>query len=275
MSAATLERSINTAPQTNRDGQNSGASKPLHEFTDPFYRTLYNHNQEKSDSPDRSRRTLVREARRHISALTKQDYVLDLGSGPQIFERLFFQSNQSSEKPRALRRRADKPKPTFITVDRADIEPHNLLMRSSHRVQHIQASGEALPLPDEMFGVVVSNMALDFMGDKAITEMHRVMKTGAHALVRLHHPSLFPENPQELLASSRIPNNEKAPIAFWEVLRERGALTADQAEVYRRFATAGFDIQDLRLGEDHKDFWWELDLVKSPTDKLKERATKV
>src|SRR3989344_444950 len=145
-------------------------SKTFHSKYNPdkeshrFYTTHYNltgrdsKNREwenREDSPDESRASLIERVYPHISFLTEEDIVLDLGAGRQIFEKEYED-------------KYGKPSCQIVTMDIAEIQTNRLLTQVH---THIQASGRRMPFRNESFDTVVSNMAFDFMLPEALPEL--------------------------------------------------------------------------------------------------------
>jgi len=149
-----------------------------------FYSLYYNYHgrnrknnilENREDSPDESRGSLLRRVYPFISSLPKESFVLDLGAGRQIFEREYEETY------------GNKPTCQIFTLDIASIQSDRLLAEG---YPHVQATGRSLPLRDEQFDAVISNMAFDFMLPEALPELRRVAKSGASVFLNLHHPSL-------------------------------------------------------------------------------------
>lgn len=214
-----------------------------------FYDHLYR-GRSKSDSPDMSRISLLRRMHPILSTLDPDARVLDLGSGKQIMERQY-------------RAAYGNPNCSIVTVDFSKIHKQQLLMRNTRDITHIQADGDELPFLDGVFMGVLSNMALDFMSRNAIKELHRVMSPNSHGFINLHHPSLIPDDLDDLLAKPHNSTAEQQIYTFWDFLRRNNMLTDNSNEISDRFTAAGFVLTNsVRLGEDTTDKWWEVDMIK-------------
>lgn len=235
-----------------------------------FYTAYYNligrngKNKEwenRDDSPDESRASLIRRTHPFIDSLPKGSRILDLGAGREIFEKEYDDTY-------------GKPKCQIIAMDIARIPEERLL---AHGYPHIQASGRQMPFPDEQFDAVISNMAFDFMLPEALPELQRVAKPGASIFLNLHHPSLLKYDIDEELnkvtrkmryeTQSRKTNYKKlrlkrAVFLHHKHLRDNNLLfeTHDQIEIY--FCEGGFDVTSVEIKSDPSDKWWEVDLVK-------------
>lgn len=213
-----------------------------------FYSDFYRKN--KSDSPDASRTSLLRRSVPHMSGLGGEDYVLELGSGRQILTREY------------LRDRQAQPSFTVVTLDIAEITRKQLLAGESLSVSHIRADGGRLPFQSGKFALVVSSMALDFMGEEAIPEVHRVLKPGGRAEINLHHPNLIPKDLDQLLVRRKIPKAERTVLEYWLYLREQEVLTSDPELLRGRFVKNGLAVEKLVEAHDSHDTWWEVSLRK-------------
>jgi len=217
-----------------------------------FYSDYYTRN--KSDSPDASRSSLLRRASACMSELAPKDFVLELGSGRQIVTREY------------LRDRNTQPSFTIVTLDIANLARKQLLAKDSAGVTHIRADGGRLPFNATSFGLVISSMALDFMGVEAIPEVYRVLKPGGRAEINLHHPNLIPEDLDQLLARRQIPKAERTVLEYWAYLREKGILTNDSHILRERFIQYGLYVEKLIESHDNHDTWWEVSLKKDGTN---------
>lgn len=229
-------------------------AEKMHTFTaDPtryvvdFYSRLY--RVDKSDSPEQSRTSLLRRSRPHIFSLTPRESMLDLGAGRQVFERQLIAAYGT-------------PKCPIVTVDIANIPAEKLLMKDRENIFHIRADGSELPFENGSFSLAVSNMALDLMPKKAFTELYRVLKSGAHSILNLHHPFLIPDNIDEMMLSPKLGKSEKSILDFWEYLRINDVLFRNPDEIINSLSNIGFQVEKAKQATDLNDKWWEVDLVK-------------
>lgn len=225
--------------------QSSGVVDPV-EAINTFYSKFY--LRDKEDSPDQSRLLLARKSKPIISGLGSRDYVLDLGAGRQIFEREYVRSY-------------GQPAYQIVTVDIAEIRRRQLLTKIGD-ISHVRASGSHLPFNNESFSLVVSNMALDFMPENTIDELHRVMKPGSVGLVNLHHPDLIPEDLESRLSQSHLTERQRRVHEFWKYLRENNILYSDEFEILNKFFLHGFYVKGIDRVVEHEDTWWELEVIK-------------
>lgn len=222
----------------------------------------------RDDSPDESRASLIKRIHPFINSLSPESIVLDLGAGRQIFE-TEYENNYG------------KPPCRIISMDIASIPKDRLL---ADGYPHIQASGRQMPFPNGKFDAVISNMAFDFMLPEALPELHRVAKIGASIFLNLHHPTLLQYNIDAELSRiarkmryqtlSRKTNNEKirlkrAVFLHHKHLKDNRLLfeTTEQIEEY--FNEGGFEVKSVEIKSDPSDKWWEVDLIK-PTKTSKE-----
>lgn len=225
--------------------RSSGDIDPI-EAINSFYSKLY--LRDKEDSPTQSRLSLARKSRSIISGLGSRDYVLDLGAGRQIFEREY-----EGYYP--------QPACKIVTVDIAQIRRRQLLARFGD-ISHVRASGNQLPFNDGTFSLVVSNMALDFMPENTIDELHRVMRRGSVGLVNLHHPYLIPKDLDTKLKRGNLTERQKRVYEFWKYLRENNVLYSDEFEILNKFFLHGFDVKGIDRVVKRNDTWWEVEVIK-------------
>lgn len=214
----------------------------------------------KEDSPDESRASLIKKVHPHISSLPEGSFVLDLGAGRQIFEKEYED-------------RYGRPKCNIVTVDIASIRKCRLLAQN---YPHLQASGRSLPFPNEIFDIVISNMAFDFMLPQALPELYQIVKPGGAAFLNLHHPSLvnydIDREKHKLMRSLRgkktIPVQKALQLAVYshhKYLRDNRLLFETPDQIVEAFGTAGFEVKQVRIKSDTDNFnkWWEVDMVKN------------
>lgn len=249
-----------------------------------FYTAYYNYSgrdrknkewENKDDSPDESRASLIKRVHPFIDSLPKGSTVLDLGAGRQIFEKEYED-------------KYGKPSCQIVTLDIAGIQTNRLLV---HGYPHIQASGRQMPFPDEQFNAVVSNMAFDFMLPEALLELQRIAKSGASIFLNLHHPSLVNYDIDRELnrvarkmrheGQFRKANKEKlrlkrAVFLHHKHLKDNRLLFETHDQIARYFSEGGFDIKSIELKSDSNDKWWEVDLAKqtrTPRESLEPNGT--
>lgn len=235
-----------------------------------FYTAFYdfsrrnNRNRElenKKDSPDQSRASLIKRVHPHIESLPPTSKILDLGAGRQIFEKEYEDAY-------------GKPKCQIVTMDIASIPANRLLAQG---YPHIQASGRTMPFGNEQFDAVVSNMAFDFMLPEGLLELNRITKPDAPIFLNLHHPSLVRYDIETNLAKvKRQINNElkftkkrsdklrlnQAVLLHHEHLRDNRLLFETEDQIREYFSRGNFDVLIAEIKSDLADKWWEVDLIK-------------
>lgn len=225
-----------------------------------FYSGLY--KREKSDSPNHSRASLLKRVTPFFPNLEQRDFVLELGSGRQIATREY------------LRDRCAQPFFTIVTLDIAEITSKQLLVKRDV-VTHTRADGEHLPFREKSFHGVFSNMALDFMGEGAISEIYRILKFGGFAEINLHHPDMFPDNLEDLLTRRKISKSERTVLEYWTYLKRNNILTTTSDELKRRFIREGFIVKKVDEACDSIDKWWEVSIRKPTEAELNRRAQRI
>lgn len=215
---------------------------------DDFYTSLYQSG-EKSDSPDKSRVSMARRMRVQFGELGPDDSVVSLGSGPQVIERQYLSAYRDMTWK-------------TVTLDFAQIVAKKLLAKKQN-INHTTAKGEFLPFQNESFSGAISNMALDFMPERAFAEIYRVLKPGSPVIVNLHHPDMIPDNLEELNK-----NGEINPDVYnqWKYLKENNILFSSPEQIRDKFQRYGFRVERVALSNErdlsHEDKWWEVDLIK-------------
>ena len=123
-------------------------------------------------------------------------------------------------------------------------------------IRWYESTAESMPLPDGAFDVVLCQLGLQFIEDKAaaLREIHRVAATGGRVLVSVPTPTEF-FGVLEAASGRRIPGAAEFVRAVFSL--------SDPAEVERLFRGAGFgDVavrqytKTLRLPSP-RDFLWQ------------------
>jgi ubiquinone/menaquinone biosynthesis C-methylase UbiE len=224
--------------------QISEVARTLADSYTPFYRSHKHH------SPEKSRVSLMRRMHNEMLKLGPNDWVLDVGSGRQSLERQYHSDY-------------GRPDCNVVTIDIARILKSDLLATRSVGANHVRADGNSLPFGDNTISLVVSNMALDFLGESAIEELDRVVKPGGHVLANLCFSYLNPpkyifdpQNPEE---RHRALRREEDNINFWyRFLEQHNILIKDPSEIGPRFSRHGFTAERI----EPVDVWWEADMIK-------------
>lgn len=198
-------------------------------FLREHYTTLY--RKFSSDSHEDSWKNLARTLMNTLRSLHAEGRenvtVLDIGSGPQGFEAHLSSYGQSKDKEILGATH-------FITLDQADIPKEKLRRKNAPNVSHIQADGNHLPLQDECTDVVISSMALDYIGKDAVQELARVLKKGGNCIVTLHHPHLIHGLLQEVGDTSDVK-------AFLEHAQQH-VIYKNPDEIRKVFEAAGLTV---------------------------------
>ncbi len=224
-----------------------------HAFYSLYYRL------EKSDSPVKSRESMISRMSASISNLSSNDIVLDIGSGIQILEAEYVALN-------------GLPKLKFVTLDISEPDSRQRLLTPN--LEHIVASGTNVPFTDNSVSLAVSNMALDFIPKNALQEIARILKPGAQLLLNMHHPSLIPPDlnrrirslEQKLRFQTR-PADEKqvlkrASLQHKRYLKDNDVLYKSSDQIRETFEQYGFKIQRIEQAFGG-DTWWEADMSKA------------
>lgn len=219
-----------------------------------IYTTMY-YGGAKEDSPLKSRTNLAKRLIELLKTSSEDEILLNLGSGPQLFEKEFRQRVSQSPEPniRAL------SSTRMISLDIAAIPKHRLLDSAS--TPHIRADSAHIPLSDEAAGIVISNLSLDMLrtgGAKyrsALQEVHRVLKVGGYFLANFHPYDLYKHNCAYVDAGDQDASyfDADAPNPFYRV----------PMEIVNDFQDAGLDVCGIGVASDGRDSWWEIDAVRS------------
>lgn len=214
-----------------------------------YFSKAYAHGQ-KHDSPEKSRISIARRIKRALRRVrTKR--ILNIGSGPQSIERQMICSANNAD-------RGFLEQFHFITLDNARIPPHRLLGHKLRCVSHIQATACSLPFHDATFGLVFSNLAIDFAPQKAFRELGRVAVEGAPIVLNLHHPRLVPLDLHR--------GNELQKI-FWRRFIEDELIFGDENQIERILQMYRIRVDEIILNcEDavrsSRNMWWEVEGIK-------------
>ncbi len=220
------------------------------------YHRLY--CKDKHDSPDKSRQAMAREMRdRLISQPLQPRRILELGSGPQALLKQLI----SFAKPQLK-------DVQYVTVDIAPIDLSRLLVLKplkengmfdpnhpfAGNVLHMQANGAYIPFASNSMGMLVSNMALDFMPPQTLAECARVLHPSGSVLLNLHHPSMKVES--SMMAA------RPSVQAFWEHLKENHVLFENTDQIADRLSQVGLTPQVIEEQSDQRDVWWHVSATK-------------
>lgn len=196
----------------------------------------------KNDSPDQSRVSMCRNIINTLSEIeSTTGNVLNIGSGPQSLEKQLLSLYPNEQKVLTQFR--------YTTLDVAEIPAHKLLARS-RGVTHTRASGLALPYPKNSFDLVVSNHAIDFLPEQALSEAFRVLNSKGHAIFYFHSPKMLPEDLSQI--------KDPAVRKFWTYLREQDVLYKSEGQIKSTLESKGFCVNSVKNNQDHSDRWWEV-----------------
>ena len=161
-----------------------GSGKVMRDIVKAHYEQDYKIGLE--DSPDETRRDM----NRAIMEALREDRVhppriLNVGSGPQLLERVLLMSYGSGQDPQLLKRTF------FATTDLAAIRSQRLKAQKHDNVSHVRGDAETLPFAAESFGMLISNMAIDMMPRTAFGEAARSLVNGGLFVFTFHHPDMM------------------------------------------------------------------------------------
>ena len=194
----------------------------------------------KHDSPERSRVSMNKRILELVAEGIPEKRILSIGAGRQMLERQLFKF--AGNKQLLLQGLQ------VVTMDIARIGGGNLLAKK-YGVEHTRADALALPYPDNQFGLVVSNHAIDFLPEEAYGEVGRVLAPGGKAIFYCHHPSML-----ETIDGAKN-NNVKV---WWQYLKDNRVLMENEGQIRDRLAKYGLEVEEVKLNTDGTDKWWEV-----------------
>lgn len=218
-----------------------------------FYTKQYSDEQITSFCPPGTNSSLVRRGRAAIDALPDGATVLDLGAGAFYFTGLL----QSSYKLNGI----DFPNKRIVSVELVPVtkKPHL-------KTDAIQADGAYLPFQDNVIDLAVSNMAMDFMGDKAGADLLRVLRPGASAHINLMQLDMLPTK-LEAMEPSTLSVRQRDTYDSCLYLKENNVLFEDPELLSEKYRKLGFQVASLSQGTSGgRDKWWEVELIKPLTE---------
>jgi ubiquinone/menaquinone biosynthesis C-methylase UbiE len=153
------------------------------------YTEYYRHQE--NDSPYESRRHLIHRLLTTIEHKLEQGQqtvrILDMGAGKQVLEKELQQSSRFQKIAANVQ---------IITLDIAYLKKEQLLAQD---ISHVVADGSRLPFASDIFDVVYSSMAIDFMPRaEAFAEIQRVSAADASYIFNFHHPDLITKKDREV-----------------------------------------------------------------------------
>lgn len=229
------------------------------------YEQMYKTDAE--DSPERSRLELARFIREHLRSLAPtpehRANIANIGSGPQLLERVMFFS-LGKTGPAGKDRDILAQAVNYITLDIAPIDSKNLHMPLPNFL-HVRAQAEMLPLKDDSFDLIVSNLTIDFASRKALGYVAQALrrKSAEHPLggtfyINLHHPAMMraitesntDEFVTQFIRAGLTAENNPDTVKFYE--------SAD--EIKTVFATYGLHVNSVEEVYEHgtRDAWWRV-----------------
>lgn len=205
------------------------------------YSKLYGH--EKHDSPEASRVSMVRRIVKTLKEGVPNRHILDIGAGPQSLEKQLFMGQDDKSK-------AFLGGFHFTTLDIVEINSQKLLAGKKKNVSHVRADAARLPFDNRTFGLIVSNLALDFLSRDVFEEVHRVLTEGGKAIFYFHHPSMIPADLNSVTNDS--------VREFWKYLLETKSLFGSREEIVATLEEFGLQTKKVVSVTDGKDRWWEV-----------------
>ena len=239
------------------------------------YEQMYKTDAE--DSPERSRLELARFIREHLRSLNPtpehRANVANIGSGPQHLEKVMFSSlgkTGLAGKDRDMLANAVN----YITLDVAPIDAKKLRM-SRPNFLHVRAHAEQLPLKDNSFDLIVSNLAIDFAPRKALGHVAQALRQkntehpeGGTFYINLHHPAMMRAIVRdstdafvtEFIQKGLTAANDPDTVKFYE----------SEAEIRAVFASYGLAVTSVEEVFDMQteDAWWRVIGTRADTLQL-------
>ena len=220
------------------------------ELAKKFYSALY--LRQSQQSPDKSRdeirgAIMLQLRAGHVNPMR----IWDIGSGAQWLERELM-ARGTDEDGRKLLQDVD-----FITTDIADIQK-GALMGSRHRnIRHIQADVAEPRFPENSFGMVVSNLALDIAPREALKNVAAALVPGGPFAITLNHPDTL----REILAGEE--NEELRAVVRYGL--EQGFFYRSIEEIRTEFEKQGLTDISVKVRSANNPFslgvldrWWSV-----------------
>ncbi|MBI4093970.1 methyltransferase domain-containing protein [Candidatus Kaiserbacteria bacterium] len=227
------------------DQQKSSAARQMRALVMKDYENDY--KRDPADSP-RETRTAVNRAIMDIVRQQKimPPRILNIGSGPQLLERVLQQSYRTAHDVKLLKSLF------FAAIDIAKIRADKLKARKHANVAHVQADAEALPFAPESFGMVVSNMAIDMMPRTAFSEASQALAKGGAFIFTFHHPDMM----RDIAATAPRLSDR----AFALHLLQNNLYFATEEEIRSTLAAYSLEAQEIRRDSNAPDnkgsTWW-------------------
>jgi ubiquinone/menaquinone biosynthesis C-methylase UbiE len=152
----------------------------------------------------------------------------------------------------------------YITLDIAPIDAKKLRM-SRPNFMHVRAHAEMLPLKDDSFDLIVSNLAIDFAPRKALGHVAQALRrkspeypAGGTFCINLHHPSMMraiiagntDEFVEQFINSGLSASNSPDTVKFYES-------TDEIRSVFAQYGLAVESVEEVRE-ERTNDAWWRV-----------------
>lgn len=230
-----------------------------HHYTRAYRNTSINH-----DSPETSRVQMIRRIVDVLLNDMPNNRVLNVGSGPQMLERQLMRgfgvSGKLIRERTGLTTREFLEKFQYTTMDIATLPYNRLLARQYERVSHVQADALSLPFANNAFGLVVSNVAIDFIPrddyDQPYRETYRVTAPGGTNLYNFHHPEMIPGD-----IMSRD-GSKSGVIAHWQYLVRNGVLFESEQQIEDCLGRVGFSDIEASVQTEGNEIWWQVSARK-------------
>lgn len=218
---------------TDQSFQEGGWGDLLGRFYTDAYRAM------KHDSPELSRVSMNKRIVDWLREYGGHGPILSIGAGRQSLEKQLLAFSDRNV-PDGIQ---------IVTLDIADIPSSSLLARK-YGVAHVRADSLDLPYPDNSFGLVVSNHAIDFLPETVYSEVCRVLIPGGRAIFYCHHPDMIPDD----LRTIKNPDVRE----FWGYLKGNQVLFATEVQIRDTLGRFGLVTEEVKLGNDWQNKWWEV-----------------
>lgn len=224
------------------------ADRPLVQIA-RFYTDQYADGRITSYCPEGSNSSLLRKGQQMMETLPDGSHILDLGSGNFYFARLLQAHYKLHHAP--------PPHVRIISVDYARlVKPPHL------KTSAVRADGAKLPFKDSVFEAVVSNLAMDYMGENAIADLLRVLKPGAKAFINLMQEGMLPSTLSRINLSE-LTIRQRDTYDACKYLADNRLLYNTAYPLQQKYESHGFKVHSLAMGDSQtKDKWWELEVQK-------------
>jgi len=203
------------------------------------YSRIYS-GKDKHDSPDLARTRMCNEVVRLIKDESlPNNRILSIGSGRQALEKQLLVLRD----PKSMELLKDTE---ITTIDIANISKGKLL-GLKYGINHTQANTLNLPFKDNTFGLIISNLAIDFAPKEALREAFRVLSPKGKVLFNFHHPILYTKNTQ---------NSPEEVKQFISYIKGNRILYENKESIEYNLIKSGFNKISVLLDTDGEDKWW-------------------